>query len=340
LQGVGGAAGFPAGITFIGWGTSFTTPVVKHYNVSVQHQFGSHFGFETGYVASTGDHLPIFMEVNPTIPILTPAPAIGPRIYPAFSLVRPTFSAAKSWYNALQASFTMRPWHGLNLLASYTWSHAIDDVSGLNIGGESRPMLPVVMGNDASIASALTREQGNALFDVRQRFVVSFGYQLPLMDKANRAARLALGGWQLNGMIQTQTGFPLTVIEPNNVSLTSLTNRPNQICDANSGGARTPTQWFNTSCFARLTLPANAGQLGNEGRNTVVGPPLNQTDVSVFKGFAIGERQRLQLRFEAFNVLNQARFLQPGATLGAPTFGAITAASDGRVLQMAAKYSF
>ena len=340
LQGVTGTAGFPAGITFIGWGTDFTTPVVQHYNVSVQRQFGSHWALETGYVASTGEHLPIFMEVNPTKPILTPAPAIGPRLFPAFGLVRPTFSEGKSWYNALQSSFTMRPWHGLNLLASYTWSHAIDDVSGLNIGGESRPMLPVTIGDSASFASALSREQGNALFDVRHRFVVSFGYQLPTLSSANRAARMVLGGWQLNGIIQTQTGFPLTVIEPNNVALTSLTNRPNQICNANSGGARTPTNWFNTACFQRLTLASNAGQLGNEGRNTVTGPPLNQTDISVFKTFTITERQRVQLRFEAFNALNQARFLQPGATLGSPTFGAITAATDGRVLQMAAKYSF
>ena len=340
LQGVTGAPGFPAGITFIGWGREFTTPVVQHYNVSVQRQFGSHWGLETGYVASTGTHLPMFMEVNPTRPILAPTPAIGPRLYPAFGLVRPTFSEGKSWYNALQSSFTMRPWHGLNLLASYTWSHTIDDVSGLNIGGESRPMLPVTIGDSASFVSALSREQGNALFDVRHRFVISFGYQLPGFSSANKATRMVLGGWQLNGIVQTQTGFPLTVIEPNNVALTSLTNRPNLICNANNGGARTPTNWFNTACFQRLTLAANAGQLGNEGRNTITGPPLNQTDVSVFKTFTITERQRLQLRFEAFNALNHARFLQPGATLGSPIFGAITAASDGRVLQMAAKYSF
>ena len=340
LQGVTGAPGFPAGITFIGWGREFTTPVVQHYNVSVQRQFGSHWGLETGYVASTGTHLPMFMEVNPTRPILAPTPAIGPRLYPAFGLVRPTFSEGKSWYNALQSSFTMRPWHGLNLLASYTWSHTIDDVSGLNIGGESRPMLPVTIGDSASFVSALSREQGNALFDVRHRFVISFGYRLPGFSSANKATRMVLGGWQLNGIVQTQTGFPLTVIEPNNVALTSLTNRPNLICNANNGGARTPTNWFNTACFQRLTLAANAGQLGNEGRNTITGPPLNQTDVSVFKTFTITERQRLQLRFEAFNALNHARFLQPGATLGSPIFGAITAASDGRVLQMAAKYSF
>ena len=203
-----------------------------------------------------------------------------------------------------------------------------------------RPMLPVTIGNDASIAAALAREQGSALFDVRHRFVLSFGYELPTLSNAKKAVRFTLGGWQLNGIIQTQTGFPLTVIEPNNVSLSSLTNRPNQTCNANVGGAQSATQWFNKNCFQRLTLPANAGQLGNEGRNTVRGPGFSQVDLSVFKNFSITERNRVQLRFEAFNALNQVHFGQPGGTLGSPTFGAITSAADGRVLQMAAKYTF
>ena len=195
LQGVtGGGAAFPPGLIFIGWGPDFTTPVVQQYNLTVQRQVGSLFGFEAGYVGSYGDHLPIFMEVNPTIPILSPAPAIGPRVFPAYSLVRPTFSVAKSWYNAFQSSLRMRPSHGFNMLASYTWSHAIDDVSGLNIGGESRPMLPVTIGNQASFDQALAREKGSALFDVRHRFVLSFGYELPTLSKSNLPTRLLIGG--------------------------------------------------------------------------------------------------------------------------------------------------
>ncbi|MCU1262877.1 MAG: hypothetical protein JWO80_5762, partial [Bryobacterales bacterium] len=227
-----------------------------------------------------------------------------------------------------------------NMLASYTWSHSEDDVSGLNIGGESRPMLPVTIGDQASFDQALSREKGNSLFDVRHRFVVSFGYEFARLDSKARAMRLALGGWQLNGIIQAQTGFPLTVIEPNNVSLTSLTNRPNLACDPNAAAPRSVSQYFNTSCFQRLTLAANPGQIGNEGRNVVWGPGFNQVDLSLFKNFAITEQQQLQLRIEAFNAFNHARFSQPGATLGSPTFGAITAAADGRIFQLAVKYTF
>ena len=337
---LGGASpvGFPAGLIFIGWGPDFKTPVVQHYNVSVQRQIGV-WGVEAGYVGSRGNNLPIFMEVNPTTPILTSAPVVGPRLFPAFSLVRPTFSAAQSWYDALQTSARMRPWHGLNMLVSYTLSHAVDDVSGLNIGGESRPMLPVTIGDQASIDAALAREKGDALFDARHRFVLSFGYELPRLTDRAPLVRLTLGGWQMNGIIQGQTGFPLTAIEPNNISLTSLTNRPNTTCDPNASAPQTVAQWFDTSCFQRLTLAANGGQVGNEARNVIRGPGFARTDVSFFKNFAAGGRQ-LQLRVEVFNALNQERFLQPGNQAGTPTFGVITAAEDGRIVQLGIKYTF
>lgn len=339
LAGVTGAPGFPAGLIFIGWGPDFETPVVQQYNLTVQRQVGQHWGLEAGYVGSRGKHLPIFMEVNPTIPVLTPTPRIGPRLFPAFSLVRPTFSVAESWYNSLQASARMRPWHGINALASYTLGHAVDHVSGLNIGGESRPMLPVTIGDDASIDTALAREKGDALFDVRHRFVLSFGYQLPEFGRS-MWERAVLGGWQVNGIFQAQTGFPLTVIEPNNISLTTLTNRPNMTCDPNDGAPNTITQYFNTNCFQRLTLPANAGQVGDEPRNAVRGPGHHRTDLSFFKNFTLMAQHQLQLRVEAFNIFNDIRFGPPNGTIGSPTFGQITTADDGRIVQLGLKYSF
>jgi Carboxypeptidase regulatory-like domain/TonB-dependent Receptor Plug Domain len=340
LAGVTGAPGFPSGLIFIGWGPDFETPVVQQYNVTLQQQVGASWGVEAGYVGSRGRHLPIFMEVNPTIPILTPAPAIGPRIFPAFSLVRPTFSVAEAWYDSLQASARMRSWRGLNVLASYTLGHAVDHVSGLNIGGESRPMLPVTIGDQASIDAALAREKGDALFDVRHRFVLSFGYELPRLSGRDALTRLTLGGWQVNGIVQAQTGFPLTVIEPNNVSLTSLTNRPSMTCDPNDGAPHTVAQWFSTACFQRLTVAANAGQIGNEPRDPVRGPGFSRTDLSFFKNFAIAGSQQVQLRVEAFNIFNQERFGQPNGTLGSPTFGQITSADDGRIVQLGVKFTF
>ena len=339
LKGVAGAADFPPGLIFIGWGPEFATPVVRHFNASVQRQVGA-WGVEIGYVGSRGRYLPIFMEINPTIAILNPAPAIGPRHYPAFSLLRPTFSVARSWYDSVQASARMRPWHGLNALASYTLGHTVDHISGLNVGSEPRPMLPVVIGNDSSIEAALARERGDALFDARQRVVVSFSYELPQLEASSSLMRFLARGWQLNGIVQGQTGFPLTVVEPNNVSLTSLTNRPNMICDPNSGGARTTAQWFKTSCFQRLTVAANAGQIGDEPRDAVRGPGFKRVDLSLLKNVVLTRGGRIQLRLEAFNAFNWVRFNQPGNQIGTPTFGQITGAEDGRVIQLGIKYMF
>jgi hypothetical protein len=146
----GGPRLFPAALTIIGWGDDFQSPYAFHYNLGVQQQVGDNLGVEVGYVGSRGKHMPIFMEVNPGV-LVPGQTARGARIMPAYSLVRPTFSVGESWYDALQASARLRPYHGLSALASYTWSHAIDHVSGLNIGGELRPILPVVQGDDASI---------------------------------------------------------------------------------------------------------------------------------------------------------------------------------------------
>ena len=133
-----GAADFPPGLTVIGWAKDFQTAYAYQYNFSLQHQFGENIGVEAGYVGSLGRHLPIFMEVNPGL-YSSGQTAPGARLFPAFALVRPTFSVAKSEYDSFQTSVRMRPAHGLNFLASYTLSKSMDNVSGLNIGADARP---------------------------------------------------------------------------------------------------------------------------------------------------------------------------------------------------------
>src|SRR5512145_1741750 len=113
----------------------------------------------------------------------------------------------------MQASLRMLPTRGLNFLASYTLGKTTDHVSGLNIGGEARPVLPVAQGDEASVERALEFEKGPALFDARHRFVVSFGYELPRLDSSSAALRAIAGGWQLNGIYQAQSGFPLSITQ-------------------------------------------------------------------------------------------------------------------------------
>jgi hypothetical protein len=329
---------FPAALTIIGWGNDFKSPYAYHFNAGVQRQLFSRLGTEVSYVGSRGHNLPIFMEINPGV-YTAGQTTRGARVMPAYALVRPTFPVARSWYDSLQASVRMLPSRGLNFLASYTLGKTTDHVSGLNIGGEARPVLPVVQGDEASIARALEFEKGPALFDARHRFVVSFGYELPGLEDSAALVRAIGGGWQLNGIYQAQTGFPLTVTQGTVLDIRYMTSRPDVTCDPNDG-PKTTAQWFNTSCFTTLTLAQTGERPGNAGRNTVRGPGFQRTDLSIFKNFTFASRHRIQVRIEGFNIFNQARFGQPNGTIGTAPFGQITSAEDGRIVQLGLKYTF
>ena len=197
----------------------------------------------------------------------------------------------------------------------------------------------MTVGDDASIEQSLAYEWGPSLFDARHRFVVSFGYELPTPHGLGAVGEHVIGGWQLNGIVQMQTGFPFTAVD----SLTDiryLTNRPNQTCDPNATAPHTTAEWFDVSCFTRRPVATTGTGVGSETRNAIRGPGFAQTDLSLFKNVSIRANDRIQIRIEAFNVFNQVRFGQPNATIGSATFGQITSAADGRVVQLGIKYIF
>jgi hypothetical protein len=205
----------------------------------------------------------------------------------------------------------------------------------------------VTLGDQASLDAALAQEKGPALFDVRHRFVISFGYELPKLADKSPAIRNILGGWQLNGIFQAQTGFPLTVTDTV-LALNGFTNRPNMTCDPNSGAPHAvpdspatlaSAKWFNTNCFARRAAADTTG-LSSQPRNAVRGPGFNRTDLSIFKTFTFSKNKQFQIRIEGFNIFDQERFGQPVASAAAANFGAITSAEDGRTIQFGAKFSF
>ena len=332
----GSGSQFPPNLTIIGWAEDFTTPYAYHFNLSVQHQIGNNIGAEVGYVGSRGHDMPIFIEVNPF------DISLGRRLFPAFALVRPTFSAADSTYDSLQATVRMRPTNGLNFMAAYTLGSAKDHVSGLNIGGEPRPVLPVTIGDEASFERALDFEWGNALFDVRHRFVVSFGAELPTPQNMGTVLRHVLGGWQLNGIIQKQTGFPVVVTD-SVLTRQQLTNRPDATCDPNEDAPNTTTEWFSTSCFVRRPAAQTGDRPGNAERNMTRGPGFASADLSLFKNIDLRRTHRIQLRFEAFNAFNHTQFLDVDTNLlnvQRGTFGKFTSARESRVVQLAARFSF
>lgn len=144
----------------------------------------------------------------------------------------------------------------------------------------------------------------------------------------------------MNGIVQKQTGFPVTLTNSTALDIRFLTNRPDAVCDPNADAPHTVERWFNTSCFVARPVAQTGERPGNAGRNTIRGPGFASTDLSLSKNLELGGDRRIQVRIEGFNVFNQVRFNNPGGTLGNPNFGRITSAQDGRVMQFGIKYLF
>lgn len=309
-------------------------PYAQTFGLNVQRQFASLL-VDVGYVGTLGRKLIILREVNPAIPGpgATTANTNARRIYaPAFESIGGLFSDGRSNYHSLQVQVVRRWTAGLTFNANYTWSKSIDEaVSGGNAfatvdqGGAQNPF---------------NRRADRALsdFDIRHRLAASFLYEIPFRDRGGWS-RL-YGGWELGGLVTAETGSPFTVVSGRDNSLTAVGfDRPDLIGDPRlEAGSRQESiqRYFNTEVFMR-----NAdGQFGNAGRNILTGPSRFMLDTSLTKRFAISEHHSLQLRGDAFNILNRPNFSDPVASLASSNFGQITSAGAGRILQVSLKYSF
>jgi outer membrane receptor protein involved in Fe transport len=336
-------------------------PYAQDFDLNIQKSFGRDWLFEVGYVGTTGVKLPRFIEGNPTVYIpgqSTEDNVNQRRLYSGCTLAQPDncvygsvgeiASIANSSYNALESSLQKRFSHGLSFLASYTYSHSIDDVSSFNITGSASQQ--VAGENDlAQDPFNLAAERGRSMFDARHRFVLSYEWSVPFWRQAHTWYEHVLGNWQFNGIATLMSGTPFTVFDPNDVSLQGSapeisgfsSNRPNVIGNPNSG-PRTPQEWFNTAAFQRLIPDPNSPvqQFGDEGRNVVQGPGYANWDFSALKNIPITEGKQFQFRAELFNFLNHTNFRLPVSDISSPTFGQIHADLGPRVIQLALKFLF
>jgi hypothetical protein len=238
--------------------------------------------------------------------------------------------------------------HGISFLASYTYSKSIDDVSSFNITGSASQ--PVAGENDlAQNPFDLAAERGRSMFDSRQRLVLSYQWSVPFWRQAHTWYQHALGNWQFNGIFTAQSGTPFTVFDSTDVSLQGSapeisgfsSNRPNLAGNPNNG-PRTPSKWFNTGAFQRITPDPNSPvqQFGNEGRNVVQGPGYTNWDFAAVKNIRVMEGKELQFRGELFNFLNHTNLRLPNSDISSPTFGQIHSDLGPRVIQVALKFLF
>ena len=352
------ASQFAEPMTLVSLSPNLRLPYTQDWNVNVERSFGANWLLEVGYVGTKGTRLPRFIEANPSVPLAGQTWADQQnnidqqRVYCqptsqgncTYSSVGLIAGNSNSIYNGLETSLRKRFGHGLSLLASYTYSKAIDDVSSFNItGSESQP---VAGENDlAQNPFDLAAERGRSMFDSRHRFVLSYEWEIPSWKQPRNWYQYALADWQVNGITTYMTGTPFTVVDQSyNYDAPEVTGfsafRPNLVGNANNG-PKTVAEWFNTSAFQRIDLSTTpAGVYGTEGRNVVQGPGFANWDFSAFKNIRFAESKTLQFRAEFFNLFNRANFRLPNSDISSPTFGQIQQALSPRLIQFALKFLF
>jgi len=314
----------------------------------------------------------------------SPGNSVG-RLNPNFGTLRVWQNVVNSNYNAFQLSVKKQASHGITFNLNYTWSHAIDGGSTWHSGATRSNGAGAGEGYTTDVTLPQL-DRGNSIFDVRHRIVANYVWQLPWYQSQQGVIGHILGGWQYNGILSWQTGAhwePWTFTNGGDPSGT-IVNGSGGACtqgdidahncfntggDFNLDGVRndrpnvqannySPThdQWADgwgpgfqftggSSANGFFTSPCLAC-VGSEGRNTFVGPSYVSWETSIFKNIKITERVNMQLRGEAFNVLNHTNFQLPGAQgatnmrTNSGSFGQAGGTFNPRNMQFGVKISF
>ena len=245
---------------------------------------------------------------------------------PVFTNIFAEDTIAASAYNSFQASLEKRFSRGLQLQAAYTFSKSLDWASTFE---------ETVNPFNYKASRALS------LFNSKQRFVINYVWDLPIR-KMNGFAGKALDDWQLSGIIQFQSGFPIRIQTQNDNELISslfflgadapqLTG-PLQILNPKTNGGL----YLNPAQFSDPTL----GQFSTTPRAVCCGPGENQWDVTLSKRISLTESKYFQFRADIFNLFNKTEFVNPDGNFSNTTFGQVLQARDPRLVQFALKFYF
>jgi len=333
-------------------------PYTESYSLSLERQFGSDTLVGLTYAGAQGHRLIVGLEANPGNPALClslsqpsevmpgtqPCAPFGEdgTYYPATGGVvnstRQVYGAnigsdafydtmGNSTFNALEVTVRHASERS-EFLASYTYSKAMDNSSGL-----SDQVYPL----NYRISKALSA------FDTTNNFVVSYTYTLPF-DRWSRRRTLA-GGWRLSGVTRFATGFPVGLSESDDNSLLGTSGSgiggevdvPNYTPGSlNRTNPRSGLPYFNTALFS----PEALGQFGDANRRFFHGPGLNNFDLALLKELPLTETKSFEFRAEWFNIFNHAQFGAPSGNVNSAIFGLVTSANAPRIGQMAIKFFF
>jgi len=343
-----GAKVIPSGVQ-----PDLRTPTVEAWSLKVEREISPSTSLSVGYVGSHGYHGLLSVDANlpaPTICPASPCPAgypTGAVYYPANAPLANSevwntthwLSEGISSYHGLEIDVNRRFGKRLQFRGAYTFAKALDDGDNMNTS--------VATNSPAFVANPLDpkADYGRASFDIRHAAVLNATYDLPFGRARSEWLNRLIGNWQISGIQTLQSGLPFTPqlsYNPSNDGDTRNPVRPSINPNFSGplilGGAN---QYFDPNAFIQ-PLP---GTYGNAGRNTLPGPHLFETNVSLAKVFSFRERINLQFRAEFFNLFNHTNFNTPNPVVYAsasggpsPTAGVITStATTSRQIQLGLK---
>lgn len=283
------------------------TPRIYQYNLAMQNSVGPNMVLEMAYVGSHAQNLNYPTDINaiPLNHLSSNDTAFRP--YPLYNSINTSSNDGISNYNSLQVSVSRRLVSGLSFDANYTWAHFLDSVDSSSWGGRSGQAT-------YQIANNAPANYSSSNFDIHHAFKNRLVFQLPFgrgrkFMNQNWVLDELLGGWQLTTTNIIQSGNPFTVVVANGDTYQHAGSQfPNYTGASVNLSGRNHTVWFNPAAFS---LPA-LGTLGNVRRNSLYGPGLSLTNLSIGKTFNIYESLKLQIRADATNAFNHANFGLPG----------------------------
>ncbi len=355
---------FQPGSQYIVLPKQYQPPVMLQYTASVQREFGRGWQFQMDYVGNRTNHNSYSYPLNPAVYIpgscgdspcstlgntasrfaLTLAnPAVGPFYSGGGQGSAYVMTGANASYNGLITTLQHRVSSNFVFLANYTWSHCID-----------------IADNAGDTEQVTVQDPNNIKGD---RASCGFDFRHVFNSSVVASSHLALNGWlaqminhwEISPLVHITDGAPFTVVTGVDNSLTdigndrpNLVNKPvlythNKILSGDSSNA----QYLNSAAFA----PNPLGTFGNSGAFAYRGPKFLQVDSALSRIFPLHDSLALNLRLEAFNLLNHPNFAAPGSSgylagstsLVSPTFGQVTATVNNygaRIFQGAVKLTF
>lgn len=316
---------------------AFKNPEAWAWNFTVERELFWNSFVSVGYVARRGVHLQRESDINqPTLAEAAANPGVNInaiRPYKGFGSIRETDNVANSIYNSLQIAWNRRFSNGLQFGVSYTLSKSMDN------GSNQRDVVPDTY--DTSMLWAPSE------FDARHIVIINYLYQLPFFRNQKGFAGRTLGGWQISGITQFQTGLPCSVAAANDYAGVGLDS--NFGCGVNGQywavngnpkiiGTFGPSgQWFattNPDGTPIFTAPA-AGTFNTQRvRDLIYQPGYQNWNMGLFKTIPVNERFRFQFRAEAYNVWNHPNWCGNSGCSGTTNIGLnpTNAATFGKVL--------